>query len=256
MAREDVDFVVNLGDYIYAESLPLARHRHLGARGPHRPGQTRATRRSCARRAHGRTTVPSTRCIAPTRPCGPCTAASRWSRSGTTTSSRTTTPAPRPAGACPPPTRYRAARQPGRLPGVLREHAGVPVRPLAHLPRPALRTDGRPGHARPARRTGTTSPAATPSPRLPRLRRAARRSSAATQLGWLKRRLSGSGAAWKIIGNETMVMPVKVTGDSFVDFDSWHGLSARARGAARAHPLAGDRGRGLRHGRHPHVHRR
>jgi alkaline phosphatase D len=44
-----------------------------------------------------------------------------------------------------------------------------------------------------------------------------------TQLNWLKRRLESSKAAWKVIGNEALVMPAKVTGGSFYGFDSWQG---------------------------------
>jgi alkaline phosphatase D len=43
------------------------------------------------------------------------------------------------------------------------------------------------------------------------------------QLGWLKQRLSRSDATWKVIGSQTMMMPAKVTGGAFYAFDSWHG---------------------------------
>jgi alkaline phosphatase D len=43
------------------------------------------------------------------------------------------------------------------------------------------------------------------------------------QMRWLKRELQASKAAWKVIGNQVMMMPAKVTGDAFVEFDSWHG---------------------------------
>jgi alkaline phosphatase D len=36
------------------------------------------------------------------------------------------------------------------------------------------------------------------------------------QMDWLKRRLSGSRAAWKVIGSQTMMMPAKVTGGGIV----------------------------------------
>jgi alkaline phosphatase D len=42
------------------------------------------------------------------------------------------------------------------------------------------------------------------------------------QMNWLKRRLSRSKARWKVIGSQTMMMPAKI-GDSFFAFDSWHG---------------------------------
>lgn len=43
------------------------------------------------------------------------------------------------------------------------------------------------------------------------------------QLKWTKERLASSPAAWKIIGNELTMMPTKVLGDSFYTFDSWQG---------------------------------
>jgi len=43
------------------------------------------------------------------------------------------------------------------------------------------------------------------------------------QLNWLKSQLHGSKAAWKVLANEVMVMPAKVLGDSFYGFDSWQG---------------------------------
>jgi alkaline phosphatase D len=44
-----------------------------------------------------------------------------------------------------------------------------------------------------------------------------------TQMRWIKRELERSRAAWKVIGNQVMMMPAKVTGDAFVEFDSWQG---------------------------------
>jgi len=46
------------------------------------------------------------------------------------------------------------------------------------------------------------------------------------QMDWLKQRLERSGAAWKVIGNEALAMPAKVTGGSFYGFDSWQGYPA------------------------------
>jgi alkaline phosphatase D len=43
------------------------------------------------------------------------------------------------------------------------------------------------------------------------------------QMNWLKRRLSRSKATWKVIGSQTMMMPAKVTGGSYYGFDSWQG---------------------------------
>jgi alkaline phosphatase D len=44
-----------------------------------------------------------------------------------------------------------------------------------------------------------------------------------TQLAWAKRRLSSSPAAWKVIGNEVMMMDAIVTNDSYFGYDSWQG---------------------------------
>jgi alkaline phosphatase D len=43
------------------------------------------------------------------------------------------------------------------------------------------------------------------------------------QMDWLKRRLSASKATWKVIGSETMMMPAKVAGGAYYQFDSWQG---------------------------------
>ena len=43
------------------------------------------------------------------------------------------------------------------------------------------------------------------------------------QMDWAKRQLSSSKAAWKVVGNEVMMMPAKVLGNSYYSFDSWQG---------------------------------
>ncbi len=43
------------------------------------------------------------------------------------------------------------------------------------------------------------------------------------QMQWTKDRLSASPAAWKVVGNELTMMPTKVLGDSFYTFDGWQG---------------------------------
>ncbi|MGH2945953.1 MAG: alkaline phosphatase D family protein [Solirubrobacteraceae bacterium] len=43
------------------------------------------------------------------------------------------------------------------------------------------------------------------------------------QMDWLKRRLSGSRAAWKVIGSQTLMMPARVTGGAFYTYDFWNG---------------------------------
>jgi alkaline phosphatase D len=44
-----------------------------------------------------------------------------------------------------------------------------------------------------------------------------------TQMNWLKGELSASKAAWKVLANAVMIMPAKVLGGSFFGFDSWQG---------------------------------
>lgn len=43
------------------------------------------------------------------------------------------------------------------------------------------------------------------------------------QMDWVKTRLASSKAAWKILANEVTIMPTKVLGDSYYGFDSWQG---------------------------------
>ena len=78
----------------------------------------------------------------------------------------------------------------------------------------------------------------------------------APQMGFVQNALRTSKAAWKVIANEVMIMPVKLPNDVFAQFDSVAGLPRRARAAARLHPGQRHQGRRLRHRRHPHVHRR
>ena len=44
-----------------------------------------------------------------------------------------------------------------------------------------------------------------------------------TQREWLKKRLGSSNAAWKVIGNEVLITPARVVGGSFFTFDGWYG---------------------------------
>jgi alkaline phosphatase D len=44
-----------------------------------------------------------------------------------------------------------------------------------------------------------------------------------TQMNWLKGQLSASKAAWKVLANEVTIMPTKVLGGSFFGFDNWQG---------------------------------
>jgi alkaline phosphatase D len=43
------------------------------------------------------------------------------------------------------------------------------------------------------------------------------------QMAWVKDRLAASPAAWKVLANEVTIMPTKVTGGAYFTFDSWQG---------------------------------
>jgi alkaline phosphatase D len=43
------------------------------------------------------------------------------------------------------------------------------------------------------------------------------------QMDWVKNALRTSPAAWKVMANEVMMMPVKLPNDTFARFDSWQG---------------------------------
>ncbi|MBE2317359.1 alkaline phosphatase D family protein [Solirubrobacter sp. CPCC 204708] len=45
------------------------------------------------------------------------------------------------------------------------------------------------------------------------------------QMDWVKQRLASSPAAWKVIGNETMMMNAELLGGAYYTFDSWQGYS-------------------------------
>jgi alkaline phosphatase D len=51
----------------------------------------------------------------------------------------------------------------------------------------------------------------------------------ARQLGFVKKRLSGSPAAWKVLANQVMVMPTLYPGGSYIGFDSWQGYPLERR---------------------------
>lgn len=47
-----------------------------------------------------------------------------------------------------------------------------------------------------------------------------------TQLDWAKQRLASTDAAWKVVGNELMMMNAELTGGAYYGFDSWQGYTA------------------------------
>jgi alkaline phosphatase D len=46
------------------------------------------------------------------------------------------------------------------------------------------------------------------------------------QMQWVQTQLRGSQAAWKVMANEVMMMPVELPGGAFAQFDSWQGYPA------------------------------
>jgi alkaline phosphatase D len=61
----------------------------------------------------------------------------------------------------------------------------------------------------------------------------------AVQMDWLKRALSSSRAAWKVIGNEVMIMPTRLPSGAYAGYDTWQGYP-REREELLAH-IAGER---------------
>ena len=49
------------------------------------------------------------------------------------------------------------------------------------------------------------------------------------QLAWLKRRLEASGATWKLVGNQVMIMRLEVGPESAITKDSWDGYGRERR---------------------------
>jgi alkaline phosphatase D len=63
---------------------------------------------------------------------------------------------------------------------------------------------------------------AVPCPELPQPRAFLGR----TQMDWVKTQLRASQAAWKVMANEVMMMPAKLPNGAFALFDSWQGYPA------------------------------
>jgi alkaline phosphatase D len=63
---------------------------------------------------------------------------------------------------------------------------------------------------------------AAPCPELPQSRAFLGR----PQMDWVKNALRGSQAAWKVMANEVMMMPARLPNGAFAQFDSWQGYPA------------------------------
>ena len=219
MAKDDYDFVVCLGDYIYAESYHSkadgtgVRDDHIGSASP-APGHVREAITST-------TTSTSTRSTAPTRRCELSTRSSRWSCCGTTTRCRTTTRAGRPTAACRPPMRYTRARKNGGLQGVLRVDARRSGAATAMYRTLKLRQDRRAGRHGPAPVPGQPAVRRRGRPAVRRLGPAARlprreADGLGQKLQTLEGRLEGDGQR----GHDHAA---KLLGGSYFTYDNWHG---------------------------------
>ena len=227
MAREDLDFVVNLGDYIYAEAYH-SRADGTGVRDD-RIGRQRANviREAISlddyrdkyklyrkdpdlRKMHARFPMVST-----------------WDDH----EAQDNYAGGAPGGGLPPEQRFTRGAAAARLQGVLRAHAALraAARPRPPLPHAALRPQRRPDHARRApvprrpavRRRGRRRPAPSTTTRARCSARARRRSS--------RRALEQSTATWKLVGNEVAIMPVKTGANTYFTYDFWHGYPGERR---------------------------
>ena len=233
-----------------SRTAPASATTRSARENPQQPGHR-------PRGRHARpTTATSTRSTAPTRRCARCTRkfpmVMLWDDHEVQDNY-----AGEPAGRRPAARQaLHLAAQEGRPTGLLRDMPAFAERRRTALPQARLRRQRRPHRHGPAPATATTSPATTRSsppcadydqPRdfLGR----AQMNWVKSALGLLEGRLEGDGQR----------------GDDHADARARRRqlhlrhlarLPAGARGAADPHPRQADQGRGLRHRRHPHVHRR
>lgn len=224
MAREDVDFVVCLGDYIYAESYHSraggtgVRDDRIGSRNAGNPLIVRealkladyrdkyALYRSDAALRELHATVPMI---------------ATWDDHEV----QDNYAGHPPGGGLPPADRYSAARRragyraffesmPFFPSGTSRIYRALPFGrtvDLIMLDQRQYRDDQPCGDTTVAPCAGFDAPRAF---------------LGATQLAWAKQRLQTSPAAWKVIGNEVMIMNTEVLGGAYIGFDSWQGYPA------------------------------
>ena len=218
MVKDDYDFVVCLGDYIYAEAYHSkadgtgVRDDNIGSVNPGNPGIVREaiTYQDYLEKYSLYRSDPALRGVHAKFPMVMC---------GTTTRCRTTTPARRPTAGCRA-VRYTAARKAAAYKAFyesmrryvdgtrqyrtsLRQDRGPRDHGPAPLPRqPAVR-----------RRRGPALRRLEPAARLPR--------PEADELR--TQQLHKSKAAWKVMANEVTIMPTKVLGGSYFTYDNWDG---------------------------------
>ena len=231
MAREDVDFVVCLGDYIYAESY------HSRAAGP-ACATTRSARRTRRpvdrpRGADARRLPRQVRAL-PLRQgaAQASTRSSRWSDLGRPRGPgqlRRRRGRRRPAGG----EALHAARRKGGLQGVLRVDAVLrrPARAGCTARCSSARTvdlivmDQRQYRADQPCDDAVAPPCADCDQPRDFLGR--------TQMAWVKSRLARRRPPGRSSANEVMIMPTKVLGGSYYSFDTWQGYPPSARSCWR-----------------------
>ena len=76
------------------------------------------------------------------------------------------------------------------------------------------------------------------------------------QMNWLKTQLNSSKAAWKVLANEVTIMPTPRPRRRVLRLRQLGRVPPGAREPSDPHPRWPDQGRRLRHRRHPHLHRR
>ena len=216
LAEEDLDFVVCLGDYIYAETeergATAVRADRIGSTGPTgtREAITLDDYRSKYRLYRSDPALRRVHARFPT--------VMLWDDHEVQDNYAGGEPDGGPAAR----EALQQRAQAGGVPGVLR------VRPLL----PAVRRPRVPhAEVRPHRRPRRHGPA--PVPRQPAVRRrdrpglrrppAPRAFLGAPQMSFVQNALKSSQAAWKVLANEVMIMPVKLPNGAFAQFDQWQG---------------------------------
>ena len=248
LAREDVDFVVNLGDYIYAEAYYTPGDAFAAVRADP-VGYAETLEQYRAKYALYRTEAPLRKMHAQ------FPMISIWDDHEVLDNYAG---GAGPTGGLTPDKLYSEARRAAGLQGLLREHAHLrgQARHQPHLPRAALRAnvdlilpDQRQYRADQPCGDQQLGP---PCAELDQPRAFLGRK----QMGFVKKRLASSPAAWKVMANQVMVMPTIYPGGDYIGFDSWQGYPQERARAAPAHQAQEDRRRGVRDRRHPHLHRR
>ena len=224
LEREDVDFVVCLGDYIYAESYHAkgktgVRDDKIGKANSDNPAIVREAVSLADYRAKY-ALYRSDKTLRDLHAKFPMI--TTWDDHEV----QDNYAGHAPGGGLDPSKHYTAAPQGRGLQGVLRGDAVLPARARAGSTARCASASTSTCSCSTSASTATTSRAATrPLRRAPSSTRRAT-TSAAPQMDWAKQRLASSGAAWKVIGNELMMMNAELPGGNYYGFDYWQGYAA------------------------------